>query len=205
MTDPNASGGWWRSRRRRPRRSGFGPGASLRVTRHEVLPRNRDTKFCREPGRAYTTGQPVVPRLCRRTSHASSHPCTRTPSHLAAPPRRSRWPHHRRGTGPRPTHRPRVDSMLPSGGTSRGDARLWRLWGRDTEAAGSPRASDSGPAPRPPKLGCGSDPRDVATPVPPPVPARRAHLAALVGAGRARSRTGRAAACGRGPTGGAAP
>ena len=92
-----------------------------------------------------------------------------------------------------------------SGGTSRGDARLLRLWGRDPETAGSPRASGSGPAPRPPELGCGSDPRDLATPVPSPVLARRAHLAALVGAGRARSRTGRAAACGREPTGDAAP
>jgi hypothetical protein len=175
------------------------------VTRHEVLPRNRDTKFCREPGRAYTTGQPVGPRPGRRTSHASSPPCTRTPSPLAAPPRRSRWPHHRRGTGPGPAHRPRVDSALPSAGTTRGDARLWRLWGRDPETAGRPRASGSGPAPRPPELGCGSDPRDVATPVPPPLPARGAHPAAVVPAGRAGARTGRAAACGRGPTGGAAP
>jgi len=120
-------------------------------------------------------------------------------------PRRSRRTHHRPGTGPGPTHRPRLDSALPSGGTSRPDAHLLRLWGRDPEIAGSPRASGSGPAPRPPQLGCGSEPLDRATPVPAPVLARRAQLAAVVGTGRARSRTGRAAAWGRELTGDAAP
>ena len=180
-------------------------GVSLRVTRHEVLPRNRDTKFCREPRRAYTTGQPaLLHRPSPRTSHASSPPCTRTPSHPAAPRRRSRWPHPRRGTWPRPTPGPRVDSPLPSEGASRGDARLGRLWGRDTATAGNPRASGPEPAPRPPELGGGSDPRDAPTSASPRPAARRAHPPALVPSGRSGPRPGGAAAHGRDAAGGAA-
>src|SRR5205807_4110719 len=46
LSPSHGLGGWGRAERA-PRSLADATGGSLRVTRHEVLPRNRDTKFCR--------------------------------------------------------------------------------------------------------------------------------------------------------------
>ena len=177
-------------------------GAKRSVTQTEVLPQNRDTKFCREPGRAGTTGQPVVARPCRKAIPrlvASLYPYAKPSGGASATALDGPTIAVARGLAPRTVLRLDFQRLPSSGGhkaavmPANSDCQA-----RYPETARSPRASFS--VSRPPTARAGvrvwppaAHLGDASSPTS-PCPSCGL-LGVLVGAGRTRPRTGSAATC----------